>query len=309
MSMRHKSFSRAVLLAVALCSAGFANRAHASIWFVDTSTSIFSNEVKLQRIGIFRDGVGEVFKFQDLTLASLTGVNIPGSFQTVVLTADGFPAGGAPDGLMRDQALNTGLLNPGRGDGVFQPGDQFVEFTFDRPILNKVGVDLFLASITYDFGSSESAPGPYWMMVEGGTPVLIDRAADMDLSPVASMPYYMFLNGGPTSPSDFLATNVQQTGSLGNSIATPRPSIQLIDLSELGVAEGATIQSLRLWDDNASNGNAVYPTMIAAVPEVSAFQMTLFAMAVATLIWRRHSNGRRPAQVISGSHPAAGWHC
>jgi hypothetical protein len=272
--------------------------AQGQIWFVNVSGTAQSDKVALETVGVYREGPGFAYEFEDLILGSVTAVNIPGALRTVVASADGYPLSGAPDGLLNDQFLNTGLFTPGLGDGNFQAGDEFVEYTFDQPVVNGPGSDVVLSFITFDFGDFESPPGPYWLMPGGGTPTQIDRDADVDLTAVEIVPAFGFLDGGPTDPSDFLTTNVQQTSGLGNANATPRPSLHLIDLTELGIALDETILSLRIWDDDFSNGNTIYVMTIAGFPAVPEPSTGVLALLGALGLWfvgrrRRNAGNRR----------------
>ena len=254
-------------LAVAAAVITFASAtAEAQINSVTTTGSGQNDKIALDHINLFRGSTAFSYEFDDLILGHITAVNIPGPSRTVILSADGYPPTGAPDGLVNDAFLNTGLHTPGLGDGSFLPGDEYTEYTFNQPIVNDSGADLLLSFITFDFGSFESQPGPYWLTPNGGSPTQINRAADIDLSPVDGIPQFRLLAGGPTQPSHFLATNAQSTGSLGTATAIPRPSLHIVDLTALGVAQGSSIESLRIWDDNLSNGNTIYTMLIAGFP-------------------------------------------
>lgn len=281
-----------LLLAMSFCWICLSPMARGQIWFANLSGTVNSDRLDLETVGVFRDGPSYAYQFNELIPGTVTAVNIPGDTRTVVLSADGYPPAGAPSGLLRDSGLNTGLLTPGLGDGDFQDGDEFVEYTFSQPVVNGPGSDLVLAFITFDFETFGSDPGPYWLMPGGGVPTQIDRAADLNLGSVPSIPYFAYVDGGPTDPGDFLSTNVQQTGSLGTSGALARPSLQSVDLSELGVLPGESIVSLRIWDDDFSNGNSIHPTLIAGlpvVPEPSSLGLACVAALalLGVLRWRR----------------------
>ncbi|TWU51691.1 hypothetical protein [Rubripirellula reticaptiva] len=248
------------------------------ITFVDTSFSTFTDAVTLQRVGVNRGGTQYAYRGSDWITGSVTAVNISSA---TVISADGYPSAGAVDGFLSSPVLNRGLLDPGLGDGVFNPGDEFTQYTFNQPVYNDVGSDLLLSFITFDFGSFETSPGPYWLSADGGAPLMVNRSADFDLSPVNSMPMFTYFDT-IADPSDFL-NSTTPSGFLGTSNATPRPSLQLVDLTDLGIGHGGTITSLRIWDDDFSNGNTIYPTFIAAFPAVSVPEPS-FAGALAICI-------------------------
>jgi len=289
--MHKKTLSRiASFVAILLfCS----NETEAQITSVVTEMTSGSERVSLQSIGMFRGPENFFYPFEELILGNISAVNIPGSFRTVILSEDGYPASGAPDGLINDEYLNTGLFTPGLGDGNFQLGDEFTEYTFTQPVVNDTGADLLLSFITFQFSTFESEPGPYWLSPDGATPVQIDRDADIDLGALSGIPYYFYPAGGPTNPTDFLDPVAQSSGSLGNSNATPRPSLQIIDLSDLGIAEGDSINSLRIWDDDLSNGNTIYTTLIAGLPSLPQdgdFDEDGDIDGTDFLIWQQDSN-------------------
>jgi len=58
-------------------------------------------------------------------------------------------------------------------------------------------------------------------------------------------------------------------GGLGVDTVLPRPTLQLVDLSELGIEFGDSIDSIRIWDagpDSSSSDNLTY---IAGLPPVT----------------------------------------
>lgn len=244
--------------------------AYANINSIGLSGGVLGDRIALTTINVQRGAEAISYNYSDLLVPTLDAINVPnpGSSRTVLLYAD-------PLDLNRDQALsdpfiNTGLFSPGSGSGSFLvPGDEFVMLGFDTPVVNEEGPDLVAFSIGFQFSSSFSDIRPFYISVDGGsTSFLVNRAADFRGSGIDINPYYAFQDG-ITAPSQLVTKTPSITGNLGNPpSAIPIPIVWALDLSEFGVVDGASIDTVYLHDAAGDSRN-FYPTIFVGLPSDS----------------------------------------
>lgn len=248
----------------------------------------FGDKVGLAGVNVQRGGDFYGYTYEDMIGVTLSGINVPSATsRTVLLYAD--PLDSNRDQTMNDQFVNTGLYRPGDGPGDFSAGAEYFKLDFEHPVKNDTGPDLLVTSIAFDFSSgSQSHPTDYFVSFDGSNSSLVTSSApEFRLSGVDSIPYYSY-QGGVTSPSD-LAGPVSHTGGLGNSTATATPTIQSLDLANLGIAPGATVSSIWI-QDSSLNGNGFYPTMVLGLPAIPEPATGLLVACAALVSWRRRSS-------------------
>jgi hypothetical protein len=251
------------------------------------------DKVRLDSVGVRRGGITDIYtySYEELITPSLEAINVPAASpdatRTVLLYAN--PLDAQRDQTVSDQYVNTGLFDPGHGDGDFaSPGVEYTKLSFSAPVVNDVGPDLLGFFIGFEFNTWFLGMRPYYVSFDGTTSFLVDQAEDMHMSAVQSIPYYAY-HGGITSPDDFLSEVPSQTGWLGNPTAIPTPIVQSLDLSDFGVAPGASISSLYIHD--STNSGSIYPTLFAGLPAIpEPTTLTLLAAASVLAVRRR----RRP---------------
>ncbi len=228
-------------------------------------------KLTLNQVGVQRGGIGDnyFYTYGEMIGVSLDEVNIPGAsptdLRTVLLYAN--PLDGNRGNAFTDQYVNTGFFDMGKGNGDFQsPGAEFIKVDFDEPVKNDVGPDVLVSAIGVQLTSFFASPDPYHVSFDGINSVLVDDPDEFRLLGVDSIPYYAY-QGGVTSPSQLGTDPIQSTGGLGNATATATPVLHSLDLSDFGIAEGATVSSMYLQDQSAINSRA-YPTMVLGLPAI-----------------------------------------
>lgn len=232
-----------------------------------------SNDVvTLTRLDVNRNGSNVSYTVGELTTGTISAINLPGGARRMIIRENFASWNGAPNGFLNDPVLTRGMWTPGKGnDGVLSPGEEFTEYTFAQPIVNGRGTELLFGFISARINDSTGAPGPYWISADGAAGTLISRPADFAFPSTSALSTTAFFSNGVTSPSDFLQTTVQhQPNFLGGLNRGPIPSLQLIDLTDLGVPENASINAIRFWDDGINDPETIHPTYIAAFPALSA---------------------------------------
>lgn len=268
---------------VAVLLLGASVQAQDGLFFVDTfSGGQLGDKVGLQRVGLYRGGELYTYRWDDEIIRSnLTAINSTNS--TVLLYANPFDGNGSQ--AMNDQFLNTGLYRLSEGGGDFSSGENFFKQTFEAPIVNGPGTDLIVVSIEFDFDTLVSNQTDYFVSFDGLTSQLVeeDENDEFRLSTVESIPLYS-LGAGITDPSDLgLATN--PVGGLGNDTALPQPVLRELDLSDFGVAPGASITDIWIQDSDG-NGNGLFPTMVFGLPDIPE-PSSLVLLSAALLAIRR----------------------
>jgi hypothetical protein len=281
----NKGFGCVAAVAVVLFVSGSA-RAQ-SVTFIEYGGQAGDNRISFQRVGVQRGAGSYAYRFNEMILPTISAINVPGSFRTLVMSHGSFTQ--APNGFLRDQYINTGMWTPGVGNGTaFTASQEWTWLTFDRPVVNSAGPDLLVFSL--DFPQLATNPSSY--ILSTGTASYTDTtAADWVGSASESVPYYGY-DGGATSPSDFLTKTPFQSGGLGNDEFDTHWVLQMVDLSSLGIGANQSVTSLYL-QDNAANGNGFFPQMVVGLPAVpEPAGLGLLAVAGAGLLARRGRRGR-----------------
>jgi hypothetical protein len=298
-SFRWRALGCAVVI-LATCGS-----ARANINFANIAGGWLGDRLSLQQIGVQRGAVARSYAFSDLLQPTLDKLNIPRvgeAPRTLLLYAH--PLDGDRDQVLGDEYINTGFLDPGRGTGGFGAGAEFVRLNFETPVRNEAGPDLLVFGISFEFSFGFSTLSSSYISFDGITSHKVTRDADFALGPISNVPMYAYADG-VTSPSQLVTETPSPAGALGNPpTAIPRPVIHALDLSEFGLAEGASIDMLYLQDDSADNRN-LFPTMVmglpSAVPEPGVGLLVLLGASL--VVFRRGQNVRAP------SRPAAIVEC
>ena len=184
-----------------------------------------------------------------------------------------------------DVAINTGVNNPSVNEGLL--------FEFQTAITNGAGADL----VILEFGAAEGAPVPSdpsgqtlapagdpfslaGVSTAAGSPVDPDRQASFDSSDYSFISEDGFAANifffNPGDGEDFSSIDVLETGDLALITppgATPPTSFDLslfgvlVDLSDLGFADGESVSTLRLLSDGDTFG--IDPAFIGGLPAVA----------------------------------------
>lgn len=260
-------FDASKRLIVAFCAAGaLAATAAGEVVFATTfGGGAFGEKVGLSGVGVERGGDVYAYDMDQMIGVTLGAINLPAAgLRTILLYAD--PLDNDRHLTMNDAFVNTGLLDCGDGPGEFS--SEYIRLDFESPVINDIGADLLVTSIAFDFDDGfQTHPSDYFVSLNGSESSLIQAAGtpEFRLDGVDSIPYYGY-QGGVTSPAG-LSGPVQHTGGLGNATATSVPTIQSLDLSDLGIAPGASVSSIWM-QDSSLNGNSFYPTMVLGLPRI-----------------------------------------
>lgn len=261
--------ARGWMLACATLWCCAVSSAYGEINFVNLASGP-GDRIVLQRIGVQRGGEAFEYDYAELITPILDDINVPSDgLRVVLLYAD--PLDDDRVHALSDPYVNTGIFDPGQGDGNFAPGAEFIKLTFAAPVRNEAGCDLLVFSIGFDIFSG---PRPFYISFDGATSYLVDTAPDLALGGIEIIPYYLF-GGGITAPSELLTKTPMPAGLLGNPpTVIPVPIIHVLDLSDFGVVDGGSIDTLYLHD--ASGTTSFYgPTMVVGLPAVSAPNCTV----------------------------------
>ena len=260
---------------------------------IGTENAADSNLINLTSLTVNRGGSDVTFSVDDLVGINVLGYDnaietIP--FEGAILGTPDLPAGPAFGDraalLDGDVAINTGVNNPSEDEGIL--------FEFQSAITNGPGADLVLL----EFGAAAGSPIPSDpsgnTLAPAGDPFALAGVTDADGSPADPDRFaafdsddysfisedgfaanIFFFNPGPDE--DFSSIDVLETGDL--ALITPpgatAPSSfdlslfgALVDLSDLGFAEGESVSSLRLLAVGPTF--AVDPSFIAGLPPATA---------------------------------------
>ena len=283
------------LLPIAACfplMIGFAN-AQDTIVEIGTENAVDSDLVNLTSLTLNRGGSDVTISVDDLIGINVLGYNnaietIP--FEGAILGTPDLPAGPAFGNraalLDFDNAINTGVNNPSEDEGLL--------FGFQSAIINGPGADL----VILEFGAAAGAPVPSDpsgnTLAPAGDPFAVAgvtsaAGSPIDPSRMASFDSndYSFVsdNGlaadifffNPAAGEDFSSIDVLENGGLDIITppgATPPTSFDLslfgalVDLSDLGFADGESVSTLRLLASGPTF--AIDPSFIAGLPSASA---------------------------------------
>ena len=183
----------------------------------------------------------------------------PGGNNSNILLEDGgtVPASGSRQELLGgDFNLNTGIINQGNGNDT-------VTYEFDEPVVNLDGPDIFIVEIASNFD-----PDSMGLMINGQTGSIdggaSGNAADLgewgDTGLVSNSDLFARAGGAPNSLSDL----ENGTYNLSNANIAQRLYGIGIDLSDFGVALGASVTSMQYGSAAGGEGTAD-PTLIIGV--------------------------------------------
>ena len=303
------------LVVVCFSSLIGAASAQDTIVSIGTENATDSDLINLTSLTLNRGGSDVTISVNDLIGINVLGYDnaietIP--FEGAILGTPGSAAGPAfgtrASLLDGDVAINTGVNNPSEDEGLL--------FDFQSAVTNGPGADL----VILEFGAAAGAPIPSdpsgntlappgdpfaiaGVTSDAGSPIDPNRLASFDSSDYSFISEdgfaadILFFN--PGEGEDFSTIDVLETGDL--SLITPPGATAptafdlslfgaLVDLSDLGFAEGESVSTLRLLAVGPTF--AVDPAFIAglppatAVPEPSA-TCVLLALSVGVLRRRR----------------------
>lgn len=245
------------------------------------STNGAGQAENLEVLRVQRGGVPRDYTIDELIGSDVTQFRSGVSGANLAVRA-GF-RGTTQQALARDNALNTGLINPGAsrvplnadpvlpGDGVpdgqLTPG---IAYRFDRPVTNSAGPDVVLFEIqsaVYPPQGDAFHIGP--VHFEPGLRTHTVRKFDITMTSDDALPTADFAVGAFPRPSKSL----DDMRSL--KFVTSRQTMQFralavgIDLSDLGYPDGAAVQELFL-QDTGEDQHYIDPTWVGGLPPVPA---------------------------------------
>lgn len=267
------------VLVTLLVSLSLASAASAQITFVNYSGQAGDPRVIFSRIGVTRGAQNYAYWDTEVIMPSLTAFPANGLSNLRVLT----PFGATKDAhaFLRDPYLNTGVTGFGTGDGTsFGASDQWIQLTFDKPIVNSTGPDGFIATLGFEW-ISQATYQPIISTSPGNSYVFPSSGAFFG-SNTDPLPYYSYLST-LTTPSQLLTFNNQNTGSL----IDPSWALQTFDLSSMGVPLGNSVSTLYLqdWSGNGNSVDVMFLAGFPAVPEPAT--VGLLTIGLLAIGWRR----------------------
>ena len=281
------------LAAVCFSSLIGSGYAQDTIVAVGTEDAVGSDLINLTSLTLNRGGSDVTISVEDLIGINVLGYDnaietIP--FEGAILGTPDLPAGPPIGGraalLDGDNAINTGVNNPSEDEGIL--------FEFQSAITNGPGADL----VILEFGAAEGAPIPSdpsgntlapagdpfalsGVLDSAGSLIDPDRVASFDsndysfISEDGAAANILFFNPGPGE--DFSSLETLENGAL--SLITPPGAPApfsfdlslfgaLVDLSDLGFADGESVSTLRLLAQGPTF--AIDPAFIAGLPPATA---------------------------------------
>ena len=280
---------------VAVCFSSLIGSAYAqdTINRIGTEDAVGSDLINLTSLTLNRGGSDVTISVDDLIGINVLGYDnaietIP--FEGAILGTPDLPAGPPIGGraalLDGDNAINTGVNNPSEDEGIL--------FEFQSAITNGPGADL----VILEFGAAEDAPIPSdpsgntlapagdpfalsGVLDSAGSLIDPDRVASFDsndysfISEDGAAANILFFNPGPGE--DFSSIETLENGAL--SLITPPGAPApfsfdlslfgaLVDLSDLGFADGESVSTLRLLAQGPTF--AIDPAFIAGLPPATA---------------------------------------
>ncbi len=276
MNMSHPMMGRgiAVLVLALVTGPAFAGVVSMDLDANDNLTSVV----------IDRDGTEYTYAQSELTNISLTGLNLDGTqvFQTAGRPfpgGAGANAGDARDALLEDWSPSSGVFHPSSNANAEYDAGQVtndrdsIAFDFLTPVTNSDGVDV----IVVDFGPTNSEFIRVSLTSNADDPneVTISRSNTNFIDSITIDKYNS-------------STEINQLAHLRDFAFTSGASESFglgafeIDLSLLGVAEGATVSTLYMTDAGDPEVSMIFG--LPAVPEPTS--LALLAVGSVAL-WRR----------------------
>ena len=299
---------------VAVCILSLIGSAHAqdSIVSIGTENVVSSNMVNLTSLTLNRGGSDVTISVDDLIGFDVLGYDNAIEtiqFEGAILGTPDFAAGPAIGNraalLDNDVAINTGVNNPSEDEGLL--------LAFESVIMNGPGADL----VILEFGAAAGSPIPSnpggntlappgdpfavaGVLSTDGSPVDTNRLASFDSSDYSFISEDGFASDifffNPALGEDFSSLDVLENGGL--EIITPPGAPApfsfdlslfgaLVDLSDLGFADGESVSTLRILSVGPTF--AIDPAFIAglppapSVPEPSSAAVLMLTLACGVL--------------------------
>jgi hypothetical protein len=266
--------------ALLLAGAAAASASVLGVTVADASTGDYT----LTSVTVNRSGAGTfTYLPGQLTGVDLTDVD---AFSVPILVPNGasLPAAGTRATLIEDGRLDTGVINVTTINGT---PDRSVERTFDQPVVNSAGADILVFNIGNDDGIR------WWINDDraGQSADLPSSSLSANLLSGITLTQYKYLpNGGNILSLDDLESDASNFAFDSDGSSTVN-AFEL-DLSSVGVASGASVNSIRL--QSLTSGGRADPVLVAglpAVPEPASLALAGSAAAV-TLLGRRRRHRR-----------------
>lgn len=233
----------------------------------------------LESIRVQRGRVAREYSIGELIASSVTQFRSGVSASNFAVPA-GF-RGTVTEALVRDNALNTGLINPGASreplttDPVF-PGDGVTDdrltpgmtFRFDKPVINSAGPDIVLfevQSAVYPPQGDAFHIGP--VRFEPGLRMHTIRKFDITMASADALPVAPFAVGASPRPARSLDDLKTQKLVISRQTIQFRALAVGIDLSDLGYPDGAAVEELFL-QDAADDQHFIDPVYVGGLPPV-----------------------------------------
>jgi len=288
-------------LMAAVVLAGLASSASAEVTGYYTKTTR-RGEMELLGVTVTR-GKGSV-TFDASKLIGVRVTHFKSNSRSILAVVSGSepPLPGARDGLLRDNKLNTGLINPGgqksplSADPVLEGADATagIAVRFDSPVVNLPGDDVVLFEFHRELNSPIGGDAFHVSPLHfrpGLRSVTLDsfdiHCDDRRAQPLAGFDLYGY-SVAVRSANDLQSARIFKASSV------PLESFKVlavgIDLSALGYAEGAAVESL-FFQDKDGTGLQVDPVLIAGLPSPEAANLMREIPKLA-------ASGPRPGEII-----------
>ena len=173
-------------------------------------------------------------------------------------------AGTRLNALTVDTALNTGFANIGVGTGLttaFTGTTPGINVVFNSPVFNRPGVDVVLFEI--------DGADPFWVSLSNGGArfQVVSSAYSINNTNLASRNWDMSRTGGPPNGGANSLTEFQNNSFTAGTVFTQNIRGVGIDLTSLGVLNGASVNSL-FFQATTGAVTGVDPSFIAGLPTV-----------------------------------------
>lgn len=207
-------------------------------------TGITQTGFVLETVTVDRNGTAYVYNETDLIDVDLTAFN---GASGVLLVSNGgsVPAPGSRATLIEDNRVDTGIINPDRG------GDK-MSFDLATPLVNSEGADL----VVFEIDPSNESGDTLRAFING---IALNIASDGPVLGAVSADVY----SGTTGDVDSL-TELETTAFTKNSDPTQALFAYSIDLSDFGIALGASITSFQMGA--ALSGDTIDYVYVAGLP-------------------------------------------
>lgn len=172
------------------------------------------------------------------------------------------------DFLETDWRGDTGIINP-------SVNNNSVGATFERPVRNIAGPDMFLYEI------NTSGADAFQIRING-TQLTVDGGDYGDSGVDTVDANVLTLSGTPTDLTDLLTNSASVTSSdISQNIVGVG-----IDFSDFGVALGDTVTNFSF--NSASSSSTFDPVIIGAIPEPRTYVLLAGLLALGWAVCRRH---------------------